>query len=619
MANKRKQKSSLERRMVDIGQMVNTSDLLRLRTAYIQATNHYAEEVWPTSILDILPKGKQLDAIMLRIQSTFKGSLSSVWAEKARIDAKNKITEQHKRAISKLWGKFKNLASVGDKPLKSGIRRLLNFPEEWSEKLSDQDVVVMSKLADTMNTTGMLELFTKLQHGHNTSLTTLQGEALLAMLRMVEERFGCPQWRQDGTVMLHLDFRCFAGGRETQNAILASRLEKLKTLEKCEVPFLISGVVARGTPLKLTATVYPNAVKRLIDNASSECLFTSLALEIGPTTTKICGVLTQKPVPYTLAEATHILGDDFGFANTSAQVIVPIDQELNITFFEEASTWTKSQAKKYLETHIHDGQALHQVLHDGRDFLKVIQKHSLHIDKLRSDIDCIYNRIRRIKESICAELNISLDGKIDLKQKTNNKRINGLLEKMPKLLSHVEHLKMLRREGYRKISSIKKCWFGWLSNRKAETARYYHAVVVREDLTILAKEKGSSDYKGRTFNKMLNNGAKGQYLRLASQKLRWFGIPEMVVPSYYTSCTDITCGVVDKKQRRTQDRFVGQNGVSQQADIHAALTLALYPLLRPKSVNAKETQVFPNQQVNGNVYQEVNASINQVTNISISG
>jgi transposase len=203
--------------------------------------------------------------------------------------------------------------------------------------------------------------------------------------------------------------------------------------------------------------------------------------------------------------------------------------------------------------------------------------------------------------------------------KVNDRRLSHLLSKLSMLMKQVTHLKHLRRKLYRTVDGIKKSWFGWLSNRKAETARYYHAVVVREDLTILAKEKGSSDYKGRTFNKMLNNGAKGQYLRLASQKLRWFGIPEMVVPSYYTSCTDITCGVVDKKQRRTQDRFVGQNGVSQQADIHAALTLALYPLLRPKSVNAKEIQVFPNQQVNGNVYQEVNASINQVTNISISG
>jgi hypothetical protein len=65
---------------------------------------------------------------------------------------------------------------------------------------------------------------------------------------------------------------------------------------------------------------------------------------------------------------------------------------------------------------------------------------------------------------------------------------------------------------------------------------------------------------------------------------------------------------VNKKQRRTQDRFIGQNGIAQQADIHAALTLALYPLLRPKS-----------QQVNGYVHQQANVTVRQVTNISISG
>src|ERR1019366_1062489 len=99
-----------------------------------------------------------------------------------------------------------------------------------------------------------------------------------------------------------------------------------------------------------------------------------------------------KPVPYSLAEATHILGDDFGFANTSAQAIVTIDRPLSIEFFEEASTWTKSKAKEYLETHTHDGEAVQEILHSGRNFLSAIKNHALHIDKLRREIDCLYNR-----------------------------------------------------------------------------------------------------------------------------------------------------------------------------------------------------------------------------------
>ena len=132
------------------------------------------------------------------------------------------------------------------------------------------------------------------------------------------------------------------------------------------------------------------------------------------------------------------------------------------------------------------------------------------------------------------------------------------------------------------MEGIKRSWFGWLANQKAKLARDHHAAVVREDLTLVAKEKERPGYFGRTFNKMTNNGAKGQYLRIASAKLRWFGIPEVTVPSYYTSCTDVRHAVVDKRQRKTQDRFVARvDGRVMQADLHAALTIALYALLRP--------------------------------------
>jgi hypothetical protein len=41
---------------------------------------------------------------------------------------------------------------------------------------------------------------------------------------------------------------------------------------------------------------------------------------------------------------------------------------------------------------------------------------------------------------------------------------------------------------------------------------------------------------------------------------------------------------VDVKQRCSQDVFVARfDGRKMQADLHAALTIALYPLLRPKT------------------------------------
>ena len=48
--------------------------------------------------------------------------------------------------------------------------------------------------------------------------------------------------------------------------------------------------------------------------------------------------------------------------------------------------------------------------------------------------------------------------------------------------------------------------------------------------------------------------------------------------------TDVRYGVVDKAQRKSQDRFVSSSdGRAMQADLHAALTIALYALLKSKT------------------------------------
>ena len=75
----------LERRMVGLDHVINTPDLAKFRASYIVAVNHFAQTIWLQSILEKLPSGKDLDRLMLPIQSSFKRILNSVWAEKARI------------------------------------------------------------------------------------------------------------------------------------------------------------------------------------------------------------------------------------------------------------------------------------------------------------------------------------------------------------------------------------------------------------------------------------------------------------------------------------------------------------------------------------------------------
>jgi hypothetical protein len=142
--------------MVDLGRTATTAEFVKLRLLCIEACGTLAVSVWPTSILDDMPVGKDLDATMLRTQSAMKGTLNPVWAEKARLMAKSAVLEQVKRAKGNLFGRFKHLSTGGDKPMRDGTRRLVNFPEEWSGKLSDVDVVAMQTLADSMDFAGAI-------------------------------------------------------------------------------------------------------------------------------------------------------------------------------------------------------------------------------------------------------------------------------------------------------------------------------------------------------------------------------------------------------------------------------------------------------------------------------
>jgi transposase len=112
------------------------------------------------------------------------------------------------------------------------------------------------------------------------------------------------------------------------------------------------------------------------------------------------------------------------------------------------------------------------------------------------------------------------------------------------------------------------------------------AAYVHEHLSVVAQEKDGPGYKGRTFNRMINAGSKGQFLRRVRMKLAWNGVPRIVVPSWFTSTTDIRHGVVDKSQRNGEIFRSRIDGRQRHADLNAALTIALWPILRPAGTPA---------------------------------
>lgn len=119
-----------------------------------------------------------------------------------------------------------------------------------------------------------------------------------------------------------------------------------------------------------------------------------------------------------------------------------------------------------------------------------------------------------------------------------------------------------------------------LTNDEVRVALECDAVVVREDADFEAIPVEDPRYRGRTFNRLMNSASRGRIARLASAKLAWAGIPEIVIPSYYTSSCDYRNAVVDKAMRKGET-FKARDGMVRHADQHAGETIAQWLLLRP--------------------------------------
>jgi hypothetical protein len=289
----------------------------------------------------------------------------------------------------------------------------------------------------------------------------------------------------------------------------------------------------------------------------------------------------------------HLIGRDFGYRNTAALSVVRRTREITASELERIAAFTKKSAEAYLSGHGIDcsdagADALEMIetsLHDGSDFLGRIAAHSRRIDGYRSDIDCGYERVGRIRALLLPLLGLGPEDRIPEDAAATapglEPRVLRLVTRFLQILASIRRLKAKRREAYAAIAGIKKSWFGWLSTKELELARKYGAAVIREDLDIVAPEKETPEYKGRTFAKMITSGAKGLYRRRASNKLRWNGIPEHAIPSFFTSCTCPRHSRVDRQQRRG-DRFLCPDcGGPEHADTHAAFTIACYLLLTP--------------------------------------
>ena len=580
---------NLQRRAVPAGKTMLTpevlsagklADLLLLRAKYIETANDFVNMVFnPEPLVPILDAETMHSALLAR-QKAMTG-FNKAYIEKVRLSIPNAITQVEMRYRNKLVGRLSHCASkTGEKdPAK---RQYLNIPVEVQDQVTLTVLEAMEKKFAKLSYRKVLDLYRQVViENDSTGLTETEELVIRTIHSDVQTRYRQPEFGRDSrfACQLHLDYRVVKGGTiPTADLELGARILEDRTNSKYYHFLEISNPLPRGAAIRIPMVLSASALKRFDEQAK----FSSLIVEISTTDVTVRSVISKPEVEPSLADITHLVARDFGMVNTVSLSVAKLDKPISQEDVDRVKAFTKEEALAYLQEHSHpNDNIVKRIRFSGRKFLASINTICEKIDRTKGQIDTGYNKIAKLKAILSGHLGLGADELIAEGMTFPEVFVQSLYDKFFRLLKHIQKMKSIRLNLYSRIAGIKKAWFGFVSNQEVLLAKHFSAAVVREDLTILAKEKAAPGYKGRTFNKMINNGSKGQYLRRASDKLLWDGVPEIMVPGYYTSTACTIHSLVDAALRVGEIFRCPLCVASEHADEHAADTIANYLLLRP--------------------------------------
>jgi len=502
--------------------------------------------------------------------------------EKARLAVPNAIAHVERKYLNRLYGRLLHCATpTGEKD--PGKRRYLNIPIDLQDRVTLKQLEAIEEKVTGMGYRKTLDMYRDIVLDNRTECyTALEVLVVKAIHGECRERYRKPEFGRDPgfTCQLHLDYRVIRNRTDPIGELdKGARLLVDKENGKYHHFLEISNPVPRAGAIRIPVVMSARAFRRLDDESS----VSSLSIEIGHAEVTVRAIIAkpERQAPE-IGDITHLIGRDFGMVNTVSLSVVELDREIEPEDVERIAGFTRNEARKYLEAYSHpNDNIVRRIRFSGRKFLDSYAYACARIDDLKSRIDLGYNRLAKIKGIICGYLGIDQDGQLPDGMVFKDRFVQKLYDKFFRLLGAIRKMKTARLAAYARIRGVKKSWFGFISNMELALAKEFNAAIVREDLTILATEKASPAYKGRTFNKMINNGSKGQYLRMASDKLKWDGIPEILVPSYYTSTACTVHSLIDEAMRTGEIFRCPRCNTNTHADEHAADTLANYLLLRP--------------------------------------
>ena len=592
---------TLERRAVPIGTAPLTNrkvaDLSILREKYLDLANRMVREGFVEDPLVETRTQQELQEALRIIQKSAAG-FNQAYAEKVRLSVVSALTEQQSRYFRKLIRGIFNCGSKIEAP--QSTRKYYFVPEAVQDDITREDFDALVELLSGYENAKIKLLRSILIDGQTHGLTSLQIAIVREVHRIALKKHRMPvygKFEDRFTCQIQLDYRNLVNGHSAKSVDDAWRLLVDTGNSRYFIFIEISNPVPRGSAIRIPLMISRKLFRRLTGETLNGEAVKSLVVEIRADRVEVRAILAKtKPAAREVNECDYLIGRDFGYANTISLSVARRSRNIDPALLRLVKTdgenpaeikRAKEKSLEYFQTHFNpEPEIVRRLQFSGKHFLERIEHYSRKIETLKSEIDLTYNKIHRYGNLLKDCLGLEPEELIPRDAQCPTPPLERLKNRFFRLLDHVKHLAEVRRRLYRKIRKLKKNWFGYLANIETALAREYNAAIVREKLTIIAEEKESPAYKGRIFNKMINNGSKGQYIRKASEKFRWNGIPEIDIPAFWTSSTCIVHGLVDTTMRKGRMFFCPKCKVPRDADTNASDTIANFLLLEPIPIDS---------------------------------
>lgn len=483
---------------------------------------------------------------------------------------------------------------------KGDTRRYFYVPEAVQDVITEAELKELAEYCSAERKGEAIHLFRQvIVHGKTGKLSDAQVAVLREIHRQVQAMHHCPRYGEDAhyvsqfvldrRVTLPYNAPSEVAAELNQQARLLQDQDNARYQTFLEIAHPRAGQPRLRYPILLDMAL----LKHLDESGIAQVK--TFALAIGPDEVTIRAVM-QKPQG-TAAELDsnrrqRILGRDAGITNTVSWSVIEVDAPIDparVEWLEQVAELRdaedgKQRMRAFIEMHEHPmDNVFADLVVSAANFRERAARHFRYIDRISSEIDQIYHKMERLKPILSAWFGLKLEEWLPEDIIPVEPKMRRVHRKFFDLLHQVRRLKRKRKERYDRVEGLKKSWLGHLANVEVSIAKLFNASVAREQLTYRAIPTDSPLYKGHRFNRDINLSCRGRYARMASNKLAWAHIPELIVPSYYTSKACLIHSLPEG-WRKDEDYRCPLCGETVHADAHAAATIGLLLLARPRQV-----------------------------------